>query len=311
MAVQLTVDLKPDLPREAARIRKFKGRVFALKDEPEVTRVWLPTSNSPGLAMARAFGDFCLKDFGLISIPDVYYHHITERDEFVILATDGVWDVLSNEKAVDIVASAPDCGTATRALVDHASRAWRFKYPASKNDDCAAICLFLKHVSSIDVLEARNGVTKAHEEDDLKKILVPTPADMEISNKALAGGIVHSCATTNESSVILPVTDVAEEQNDVTNADKEKAKKLPFSREEDMGISDEARATEVLHSDITESSEIVPVVEEMEKLPDWPLCQFKRSLAECLSTADDEWSALEGIARVNSLLSLPRLSSKS
>lgn len=61
-----------------------------MQDEPEVARVWLPNSDSPGLAMARAFGDFCLKDFGLISIPDVYHHHITERDEFVILATDGV-----------------------------------------------------------------------------------------------------------------------------------------------------------------------------------------------------------------------------
>lgn len=75
---------------EAARIHKYKGRVFALQDEPEVARVWLPNSDSPGLAMARAFGDFCLKDFGLISVPDVYYHRITDRNEFVVLATDGV-----------------------------------------------------------------------------------------------------------------------------------------------------------------------------------------------------------------------------
>lgn len=75
---------------EAARIHQCKGRVFALQDEPEVARVWLPNSDSPGLAMARAFGDFCLKDFGLISVPDIYYRHLTERDEFIILATDGV-----------------------------------------------------------------------------------------------------------------------------------------------------------------------------------------------------------------------------
>ena len=75
---------------EAARIQQCKGRVFALQDEPEVARVWLPNNDSPGLAMARAFGDFCLKDFGLISVPDVFYRHLTERDEFVILATDGV-----------------------------------------------------------------------------------------------------------------------------------------------------------------------------------------------------------------------------
>lgn len=75
---------------EAARIQQCKGRVFSLQDEPEVARVWLPNNDSPGLAMARAFGDFCLKDFGLISVPDIYYRHLTKRDEFIILATDGV-----------------------------------------------------------------------------------------------------------------------------------------------------------------------------------------------------------------------------
>lgn len=75
---------------EADRIRKCRGRVFALQGEPEVARVWLPNNNSPGLAMARAFGDFCLKDFGLISVPDISYRHITEKDEFIVLATDGV-----------------------------------------------------------------------------------------------------------------------------------------------------------------------------------------------------------------------------
>ncbi|XLU75904.1 hypothetical protein S245_034957, partial [Arachis hypogaea] len=31
VAIQLTIDLKPDLPREAERIKRCKGRVFALK----------------------------------------------------------------------------------------------------------------------------------------------------------------------------------------------------------------------------------------------------------------------------------------
>ena len=75
---------------EAERIRKCRGRVFALQDEPEVSRVWLPNNDSPGLAMARAFGDFCLKDFGLISVPDISYRCLTEKDEFIVLATDGV-----------------------------------------------------------------------------------------------------------------------------------------------------------------------------------------------------------------------------
>ncbi|KAK7263634.1 hypothetical protein RJT34_31227 [Clitoria ternatea] len=143
MAIQLTVDLKPDLPREAERIKRCKGRVFALQDEPEVPRVWLPFDDAPGLAMARAFGDFCLKEYGVISIPEFSHRLLTERDQFIVLASDGVWDVLSNEEVVEIVSSAPTRSSAARILVDSAAREWKLKYPTSKMDDCAVVCLFL------------------------------------------------------------------------------------------------------------------------------------------------------------------------
>ncbi|KAI3757206.1 hypothetical protein L6452_04740 [Arctium lappa] len=57
-----------------------------------------------------------------------------------------------------------------------------------------------------------------------------------------------------------------------------------------------------------DSSEIVADIElAKEKLPEKNLGGSKRSLAECISTSEDEeWSALEGVARVNSLLSIPR-----
>ena len=64
--------------------------MFALHDEPEVPRVWLPFDDSPGLAMARAFGDFCLKDYGVIAVPEMSYRQLTERDQFIVMATDGV-----------------------------------------------------------------------------------------------------------------------------------------------------------------------------------------------------------------------------
>ncbi|KAL2658650.1 hypothetical protein AAZV13_03G038100 [Glycine max] len=62
--VQLTVDLTPDIPREAMRI-------FAVEEDPTVNRVWMPKRDCPGLAMARAFRNFCLKDYGVASVPDV------------------------------------------------------------------------------------------------------------------------------------------------------------------------------------------------------------------------------------------------
>ncbi|CAL5384971.1 unnamed protein product [Camellia sinensis] len=62
------------------------------------------------LAVTRALGDWYMKSpFGSVSLspltaePDVHQIVLTEDDEFLIMASDGIWDVLSNQEAVDIV----------------------------------------------------------------------------------------------------------------------------------------------------------------------------------------------------------------
>ncbi|XP_052194245.1 probable protein phosphatase 2C 73 isoform X2 [Diospyros lotus] len=147
--IQLTVDFKPNLPQEAERIIQCKGRVFFLEDEPEVHRVWLPDEESPGLAMSRAFGDYCVKDFGLISVPEVTHRRITSKDQFVVLATDGVWDVISNEEAVQIVSSTADRAKSAKRLVELAARSWKRKRQGIAMDDISAICLFFHSSSSL------------------------------------------------------------------------------------------------------------------------------------------------------------------
>ncbi|XP_022865422.1 probable protein phosphatase 2C 72 [Olea europaea var. sylvestris] len=150
-AVQLSTDFKPEVPGEAERIRKCNGRVLALKEEPHIQRVWLPHEDSPGLAMSRAFGDFLLKYHGIISIPDISYHHISTNDQFLVLATDGVWDVLNNDKVISIVASADNEEAAAKAVVDASTAAWKRKFPNSNRDDCTVICLFLQNKSQHDL----------------------------------------------------------------------------------------------------------------------------------------------------------------
>ncbi|XP_072983260.1 probable protein phosphatase 2C 34 [Typha latifolia] len=148
--VQLTVDCKPNLPQEAERITQCNGRVFCLSDEPGVHRLWLPNKETPGLAMSRAFGDYCVKDHGLISVPEVTQRRINNnKDQFVILATDGVWDVISNEEAVQIVSSTKEKEKSAKRLVECAVRAWKRKRKGIAVDDCSAICLFFHSFSPL------------------------------------------------------------------------------------------------------------------------------------------------------------------
>ncbi|KAI0527738.1 phosphatase 2C-like domain-containing protein [Xylaria bambusicola] len=72
------------------------------------------------LAVTRALGDSYMKDL-------VTGHPYTtetviqpELDEFIIIACDGLWDVCSDQEAVDLIRDKPDPVAASKLLVDHA-----------------------------------------------------------------------------------------------------------------------------------------------------------------------------------------------
>ncbi|RLN04654.1 putative protein phosphatase 2C 9 [Panicum miliaceum] len=90
--VALSVDHKPDRPDELARIEAAGGRVIYW-DGPRVLGV---------LAMSRAIGDGYLKPF-VSSEPEVTVTERTDEDECLILASDGLWDVVTNEMACEVV----------------------------------------------------------------------------------------------------------------------------------------------------------------------------------------------------------------
>ena len=52
--------------------------------------------------LCRSIGDADLKP-ALTAQPEVTQHPLTAEDEFVVLASDGLWDKLSNEEAVGLV----------------------------------------------------------------------------------------------------------------------------------------------------------------------------------------------------------------
>lgn len=126
--------------------------------------------------------------------------------------------------------------SAARALVESAVRAWRYKYPTSKVDDCAVVCLFLDSASH-KVCSASNAKSKEQPSSAVQvhngdRGDVPAPTGLARSG---------TCRENNEG--------------DHSNKNEEEKE----SKEEE----------------IDPESEI-------------------------------EWSALEGVSRVNTLLNLPR-----
>ncbi|GKY93606.1 hypothetical protein MPSEU_000328000 [Mayamaea pseudoterrestris] len=109
----LSVDHKPDLPVEEARIRKAGIEIFNGK----VIYTGLSTSS---LGMSRSFGDFEFKnnkdlpatDQAVTVMPEIIVHRRSDTDRFLVLACDGVFDVMSNEQVADFVVRRVEAGVA-------------------------------------------------------------------------------------------------------------------------------------------------------------------------------------------------------
>ncbi|KAG6494502.1 hypothetical protein ZIOFF_049534 [Zingiber officinale] len=90
--IPLSSDHKPDRPDELSRIEAAGGRVI----------YWQGARVLGVLAMSRAIGDGYLKPY-VTSEPEVTVTERSEADEFLLLGSDGLWDVMTNEMACDVV----------------------------------------------------------------------------------------------------------------------------------------------------------------------------------------------------------------
>lgn len=94
-----TMDHKPDLPEERDRIEDAGGEIIE-EEYPDGwvdRRIFIRGQDYPGLTMTRSLGDNCLKDHGVIALPDVECTQADEKDQpFMLLGSDGVWEFLES-----------------------------------------------------------------------------------------------------------------------------------------------------------------------------------------------------------------------
>ena len=175
-ASNLSRDHKPDDPDEAERIIEWGGFILPAPEPGLTARVYLDEAHTMiGLAMARSIGasvpplplftlkktpprltltlftftltgDFAVKNVGVIAEPEVKQFELDAEDRFMILASDGVWEFIYSQEAVDIVAkSLREGNTVTQAcqeLIEQAAQRWAEEEGDYRDDITAVIVKF-------------------------------------------------------------------------------------------------------------------------------------------------------------------------
>ncbi|KAL2542209.1 putative protein phosphatase 2C 76 [Abeliophyllum distichum] len=108
-AIPLSEDHKPNRIDERKRIESAGGVVM-----------WAGTWRVGGvLAMSRAFGNRLLKQF-VVAEPEIQDRKVDQDLELLVLASDGLWDVVPNEDAISLAQTEEDPEAAARKLTETA-----------------------------------------------------------------------------------------------------------------------------------------------------------------------------------------------
>jgi len=149
-ALDLSMDQNANDPKERERIVGLGGYITTPEDKTLSPRVWLDQRCTlVGLAMSRSIGDHALESVGVIAEPVIVEHDLKRGDQFLILASDGVWEFISSEEAVHIVDRCFNDGLgadeACKELVRVATQQWEEK-EGDYRDDITVIVVCLDDI---------------------------------------------------------------------------------------------------------------------------------------------------------------------
>lgn len=157
--IELTQDQKPNLQSEKERIEnEYGGYVSPGNSNTGIpARVWSSVDKRDlGLAMSRSLGDLSLKKSGVIATPVVSSYELHGDEEFIVIASDGLWEYMDSEEVVDLVVAAStseddtsvsfssccNAKKASEALIKESAKRWRY-YDGNYRDDITAIVIRL------------------------------------------------------------------------------------------------------------------------------------------------------------------------
>ena len=135
-AIQLTQDHVPGVEKESERIMSKGGRIFPVEYDfgpPGRPRIWLGHMDVPGLTISRSIGDTVGTSVGVVSSPDCTSYNINSGTKFLVIASDGVWDMVENQEVIDILSLNKKINHAMNIIVAESYSRWIEKEQVADN----------------------------------------------------------------------------------------------------------------------------------------------------------------------------------
>lgn len=146
--ISLSTDHKPNLPEEERRILEKGGIVVREVIENEYVgpwRMYVKGETYPGLSMSRCIGDLEGKPYGLSCEPEIKEYHLTDKEGYLIVCSDGIWDFMDNElvkKIGDQFYAVNNPSRYCDMLIKMATTAWANSFIV--RDDITTVVAFFK-----------------------------------------------------------------------------------------------------------------------------------------------------------------------
>jgi len=198
-AFNLSCDQTPFRKDECARVRRAGARVLTLDqieglkpanidcwgteedDDGDPPRLWVANGLFPGTAFTRSIGDAVAERIGVIADPEIEAVTLTSSSRFLVIASDGVFEFLSSQAVVDMIAPFEDPLEAALAVTQEAYRLW-LQYE-TRTDDIT--CIVVKFIDLAEALEKQAALDAAQDEAN-NRPPTPTPAASPVHTLAEA-----------------------------------------------------------------------------------------------------------------------------
>ncbi|TFJ83539.1 hypothetical protein NSK_005186, partial [Nannochloropsis salina CCMP1776] len=118
----------------------------AIDEAGDPPRVWSKYGEYPGTAFTRSLGDSIAEELGVYAVPEITVRKISPRDQYVMVASDGVYEFLTNKQCIQTLHEHSDPLAATQALARRAFDLW-LSYEI-RSDDITLICLVIDQVGA-------------------------------------------------------------------------------------------------------------------------------------------------------------------